>query len=466
MPIGVFAAQETTTITFEEALEMALDEMLELRDMDIALRNLQETRREANAQVRRMENGEFRRELLQDLRRDLVALENEIGNLQIMQRGIDAGMQGMLGELTGNPAVDTEIMNDIMSMMMQSAGLDLGIIQMQAGRDAISEGIRNLEDDDTFREATREARHGVNHLDRMLEQLEMGQDQIRLALEFGLRSILIVDMELAMFIEYTEANLALAEQRINNMATLYELGMVSSRDITTAQNGLQTGRMHLDGMRRDQQTLRQSINSLLGQPLNQEIIIQLDIGIPQLPANFADQAETMATTVFSVAVLEMALDNAEDARWAYTGNRREIRITDADRRRAYPTTSRTQGNTINRTEAQEAEILRLRNRIELQENVERAEVELSQAIRSVEADIIRAYTEFTGLEAQMEGLNRNLVIARAELETVRINYNLGLTTQIALDEAELSILEIEQSITRLYNQMWQLAFRLENPDLL
>ena len=157
--------------------------------------------------------------------------------------------------------------------------------------------------------------------------------------------------------------------------------------------------------------------------------------------------------------------SARDARWVHTGHNRNITISASDRRRAFP---ETRPNTAppQRTEQEERDLERLRNRINTQEAVERSETALAQALRSTEAAILRAYTEFTSLYAQLRGHMLDLALAYENLEIVRIHYSLGQATQMAVDEAYMAVFRVEQSIERVINQKWLLAFRLENPSLL
>ena len=112
------------------------------------------------------------------------------------------------------------------------------------------------------------------------------------------------------------------------------------------------------------------------------------------------------------------------------------------------------------------DILTSRNRIALQDAVDLAVLRKEQAVRTMEAAMFRGYLDLEGLFGLEAILRLNLSQARTALGVVQSNVQLGYVTHLDVEAARLVILRIEQDIELVLNNIWILAFMLENPSLL
>ncbi|MCL2377440.1 MAG: hypothetical protein FWC76_08630, partial [Defluviitaleaceae bacterium] len=225
--------------------------------------------------------------------------------------------------------------------------------------------------------------------------------------------------------------------------------------LNTARHQLTQANAQLDSLFRHQVVAMQNLNHMLGLPLSNDTAITLNRTYASPPSNVEQHIAREVPQSINIRQLELDVASAIGARRVYTNSNAEINITDNDRHRAL-TTAAASHNTI----------ASLRNRIALQDTVDRARTGLEQAERNMSAAIHRAHTNYTGLVAQEASLQRDLTQAQAALEAVVINFELGYATQLEVDRANLAILAIQQDIERVLNDMWIQAFILENPSLL
>jgi hypothetical protein len=162
----------------------------------------------------------------------------------------------------------------------------------------------------------------------------------------------------------------------------------------------------------------------------------------------------------SIRYAQMEFDRALGARWAYTGNQQNIRITENERRRALNVTGT--GNNIEYRDNTDS-IFNLRNRIALQDAVDRAVIGREQAMRSMEATIYRGLADLDELFDMETSLQRDLTQAQSALTIATANFDLGRITQLDVDAARLAVSAIEQRIDAVCNSVWILVFMLENP---
>jgi len=463
----IFAAQNLhppASLTIEQALQLALDNALLFQDINAAQTQMQMQHRDLRNDVNRLESGNFRAETVRDMREELLVLEEAIFTARrqqlMLESAVDASVQQVLGGLVhaGNEEADF-FLNQALSQAMSSTagvqGLTNEIAMMEIQRSIIFTEISNLQDETQFRALVREARHGLDELERQMENLALQQDMVALNMENVLRGILADMSGLEMMIEATQAELALAEFNMTLTELRYKLGMISSMDVSNAHHQLAQARDHLNTLSRHQVIAMQNLNHMLGLPLSEDTVITFDRGHSNPISNIEQHiAQTVPQTI-NVQQLELDLASAIGARRVYTNSNAEIRITEHDRRRALTTVAGSHNN-----------IATLRNRITLQDAVDRARTGLEQAERSTAAAMHRAHTNFTSLVAQEAALQRDLTQAQANLNATIINFELGYVTQFDIDRIALTILVIQQDIERVLNDMWIQVFVLENPSLL
>ena len=456
--------ENIVAIPYNQAVHMAQSGMLFSHDIDTQINNIQMLHRDLRDEISRLEAGTFNQNRINTLRDELTDLNERLSATMMSQinmgQSIEFSMQHFLDGLAniGGEGTDAFIGEALQSVMaataaMYGTGSDIAMIQMQ--QMAIAEEIQRLQNETGLRNILREARNSLNELVRQIDRLHLHQKQAELAMELVLRGLIADLADLDLQIAAMEARLVLEEENQRRLALSYKLGIVSRHDFNTAENNLAQSHAQLAELMRNQNALRQNLNYLLKLPLSQPTVITFNPQLPILPQNLAGRITETTLQSPAIRLLQLDLDSAMGARRVYTNNDNDINISAGDRQRAVNNVANNNNN-----------IAAIRNRIALQDAVERAELGLEQAVRSMEAALQRAYTDFEGLNALESTLRRELIQAEAALEVAATSFELGQVTRLDVEEAHLTILFIEQDIERVINQKWVMAFMLEHPSLL
>ena len=453
-----------TAIPYNQALQMSQTRMISSRDISTQINNIQMLHRDLRDEISRLEAGTFNRDRIDILRNELTEL-NELLSVAMMQQfdaqnSIDISMQHLIGGLANVGEEDSnvflgEALQSVTASMATMQGVSGDIAMMQIRQAAITEEIQRLQNITGLASILREARNSLNELERQIDRLHLHQEQAELAMEFVLRSIIADMTEQTLQISAMEAELALAEENQRRLALSYQLGFISRHDFNTSEHNFAQNQAQLESLIRSHHISRQNLNYLLGLPLSQPTVITFNRHLPQIPQNPAARIMETVSQSPTIKQLQIDVDSAMGARRAYTGNDRNINISENDRQRAIGSAANDNNN-----------IAAIRNRIALQDAVERAELELAQTLRTMEASLHRAYTDFEGLVAQAATLRRELTQAQAVLDAATTSFELGRVARMEVDMAQLTILRVEQDLERVLNQKWVLGFTLENPGLL
>lgn len=113
------------------------------------------------------------------------------------------------------------------------------------------------------------------------------------------------------------------------ITAVLEMGM------NAASPNLTQGRAQLDALLRGKETIGQNLNYILGQPLDQDTVIEVENELPELPKNLSDYIEAMVNQTHQVRFVQLELDRALNARWVYSDNYLNLIITKSDRRRVF-----------------------------------------------------------------------------------------------------------------------------------
>jgi len=346
--------------------------------------------------------------------------------------------------------------------------IDNTIRETQVQRHNLSYAVRHLRntsgDSVGSGRPSREAQRNLNEFDRNMQYLRLQQEQARLVAEFNLRRIIVAMAEQNMLLEVYKTELVLAGDSYRRMSIMSGFGLVSDRDLSVARYRFAGHHTRLDEHQRRQENTKQELNILLGQPLNQNTIITSSIVLPGLPGDLTHHIHTLVRQAPSIQMLQAEVDSALDARWVYTGDNRNIIISTRDRQRAWAE-ERPRGYTGPQHTPTE-EILQLRNRLALQEAVERTIFERDRAMQALEAAIRQGFNDYAGLLDRADILDTQLTQTKAALETILFEYELGLVAQYEVEYARLASIRAGHNIEILNMQKWILSFRLENPSLL
>jgi len=323
-------------------------------------------------------------------------------------------------------------------------------------RNRLLERERNtgISADSDIRRTNRAALHNLNKLERQIEYLHLQQQHTKLVVELMLREAIINLIDISLHIDVLREEHSLAEENLRRVILLHELGFVSTRELREAEHDLVQRYVGLEEFTRSYYIARQDLNHLLGQPILQYTKIELERVLAEIPQDLTPYIDKIILESITIRQSQLELDTAVGERWIYTGNNNDIRISESDRRRA-------------RTSIyNDPDITRIRNRIALQDNVERVILGHEQTMRTVEAAIYRGFADMEGLLALEAAHGRDLSQAHASLDIVIFNYRLGYYTWLDVAEAHLAVLQAEHNIEGIHNRMWVLSFMLDNPSLL
>lgn len=442
-------------ITLDHALNLAISEMLAVQDLDDVIRTMRMQERDLRDQLRRLERGDAGNEAMNALGGALLELDMAIAMAGTAQQGIsqqiDASLQAVVDSALASLPVDGHV-QAMMAGLTSSQTLNTQIAGMQSQRNTIINEMNSL--NNMLRGSIDDLRLAVNEIERQIENLRLHQEIIEVSMDYALRNILVILYEIDMGIEILELNMELADDRLHHATASYQVGFISTNDLLAIEHGILQGQTQLADLKRSRETIIQNINHMLGMPFSQNTIITFDIDIPETPEITNRHIERQIADTQTIRQLQFAVDSAKAERRAYTGNDRDIFISASDRRRALEPA----GNDTN--------IRSIRERIALQDAVDRAIQERNTAIRTMEFTIRQAYRDLDALSSQLDAQHRNLSQAQTSFNTAYANYSVGRITLLELEQARIAVTTAEQGIERIYNQKWLLAFTLANPILL
>jgi len=323
-------------------------------------------------------------------------------------------------------------------------------------RNRMLEHDRNsgLSADSHIRRSNREILHNLNEFERDIERLRLNRQQAGFEVEQMLRDAIVNVSDIDLRIDVLREELSFAEENLHRIILFHELGFISIQELRDADHDLAQGYTRLDELIRNRYVARQRLNYLLGQPLFQYTVVTFERELTDFSQSVAQLIDNVIYDSPPIHQSQLELDTALGERWIYTGNNNDIRISESERRRA-------------RTSVYSGpDITKIRNRISLQDTVERAVLGHEQAIRTMEVAFYRGLTEMEGLLALELAHRQDLAQAQASLDIVHINFDLGHATRLDMAEARLVIFQVEQSIEGILNRMWALSFMLDNPSLL
>jgi hypothetical protein len=450
--INIFADEsEILVVSFDEALEMILDDMLVLRDLDIAIRDVEIVHRDLQDVVRRLETGRFQTEMIIELRDALNAVENEIAAAnEISNRQMAENMQNIVG-------ADPNMFGETMFTAMISSGAATGQgIMLEMTRAPLRAQIDLWRDHEFVADFRTEMRRNLNHINRQIENLRLNQKIISVNTESVLRGILVGIDELKIGIESMEANLGLAESNIRRMTVAHQVGVFSAHELQSMRHGLLQGQTQLNELKRNLASLYQSLNNLLGLPLDKEVVIEFEREIPEIPEFLDAHIARVIHGAPTIRQLQLDIDFARAQRRAVTENDLDIVITPSQHTRAFGPNA----------DSECEDVIEIRERVALQEAVERAVTAREQAMRAMDSAIRKAYDDLNALVVQEEAQIRNVEHASAALIVADTNLLVGRITQFDVDQAVVAVMTAEQGLKSIKNRKWILGFQLENPILL
>ena len=447
------------TISLDQAVQFVIEDMLSVQDLDTAITNMQMQYTDLRDQLRNLERGDSRNDAISALVQGINDLTMSITTAQLNQtaanQSVERNMNGLANLFTTPGAEEqaTQALQLVLSGSAAAANAAAPIPTLEAQRNSLVNELSVWQNEDTFRDMVDDMRRSVNELGRHLESLRLNMELTEVSMAHVVRSLAAASAELDMAIDTFESSLALQEANLRRMTLSYEVGFISAHNLRQMEHGLAQGYTQLDDLLRSQEGLIQSLNHMMGQPLSQNTVVEFERTMPTIPADIDAHIAALIPTTPSIRQAQFAIDNARAERRAYTGHDRDIRISAADRRQAMNV-------------ADTDRIVELRNRIALQDAVDRAIQGREMAVRNMEADLRTGFSNLSGLIAQTEAQERELELAESNLRVAEANFAAGRVTRFDVDQAQLAADSAQQGLEGVLNQMWILGFQLQNPSLL
>ncbi|MCL2456625.1 MAG: TolC family protein [Defluviitaleaceae bacterium] len=449
---------EILVLSFEEALEMALDEMLVLRDLEIAIRDVEIMHRDLDDVVKRLRSGAFQRKIIDELREKIRDIEYD---MEAMNQNITAQMFENTAAVRSVAGVanDPELggMFDMaMFGALQSSGMMMGgAMSFGMASAQISAQIENWRDTEFVDDFRDDMVRNLNQIERQIKSLRLNQKVISVSMESALRNILVGIDELEAAIFAMRENLELMEKNILRMTVAHRVGMISANDLNAMRHGFSQAQSQSLELDRNLNSLLQNLNQMLGLPIETEILIEYEREVPEIPEDFDKHIADAVENSPSIRQLQFDIDFARAQRRANTGNDADIQISAAQRTRAFGP----------HADSENDDVKKIRERAALQEAVERAITAREQAKRTLSTMLRQNYDNLNALHAQEEILLGALEQAQSALAAAEANFTAGRVTQFDVEQTKLAVANAARAVESLTNRKWILGFEIENPVL-
>ena len=253
----------------------------------------------------------------------------------------------------------------------------------------------------------------LNSLSTQQRNLRLSKDLTKLSIEAGVKGEMTTISTLENNYELAKDSLELAVQQLSQKSTMYRLGMIGKVDYDKAVKDVQSQREQLKQL---EMTIEQEYNSfkkLLG--LNKDEKLEIEYEIEYEPIEtVTDMAGFVNTKIKSDLGLKVESENVKASAFGLD---------------LYISTGRSS------TDYDKQEL-----------DVKTAERNYAENVKAKENSIINAYIGLQNTETERKVLENNLAQAKADLETARINYEVGNITKLQYDSANMAVKQAEFAI--------------------
>jgi len=451
---------QVVVISYENALTMALRDMLPIRGADAIIRQVQNQRDDLRDHITRLERNQTTqemRDIIDDLHDELWSLEMYIMDATIfqnrMQEGADIALQSFIYALSNHNYVDGDMLEAAIGAMVAAQTIGGTIATMEDGRTFLWAEINNIHSHNRPYQHVIDGNHrNLSEMDRQMQGMRLQQEFELIMQEHTLRVAIITVEELIMAVEIMENGIALAEEGLNQLRVMHSLGRVGIHELHTAEQELSQSRMEQLELILYRNSAQQFLNHLLGQPLSQNTIVSFQRELPEFPENRSRHVTRVVAETQAIQQIELNVLSARYALRSFNDMREgEIRRNQ---------------NANRRGETDRTRIDNDRTRDALRESYNMAVESRDQAIRAMEAAMLHGYNELERLINRLEIQNIALAAAQTHLTITQANLDLGRGTAHEIEQARFNVFLAAQAIETTLNQKWLLAFTLENPSLM
>jgi len=333
LPLLPFFGQQTqaransnvVVLTYDEALQMALRDLLPVIDAETLIERAQDRRNVLEEELEQLEQGWWMNESVIAIHDELWRLDWQLQNAEITQAQLQESIDLILMEIFANlPLLGVDGVAVALSHAFQLAihgvigvqGLSNEITLLELRRLNLLDALWDVNSEDMITGITED----ITNVDRQIQDLRLQQERLKQVRELSLRRVLIdlCDATSSMYIAQT--HLALLENNLRRANIRYELGMSSVSEVRILERNLAQARLDLEVLRVSRDVAQENLNHLLGVSRLQLTSVEFDRELHIVPTDVERFIEDTVLLSPSIRQLQLVVDEAEDARQSYIGD--------------------------------------------------------------------------------------------------------------------------------------------------
>ena len=383
MIFGMFASNLTDDfgdrvyIPYNRAVEMVSIDLVELWDIEEARRIQTEIWDELENEIRDISSGLWLENAINELANEFWEVEFWLQNANnaryVSRNEIEILMEMMImGFAIGDASLAPDMaaaLQGTVDRMIHLNQLGPAIINAEHRSQMILNEIEYLRYGfltDIILRDNRERQREIRRTQQILRYMEEDLRNTRINL---LRQTISTIGSIRSAIIITEERLSFQELTLERITTEYSFGVVSRVMKREAESAITRTRFDLNELRFAYQNGIILLNLILGEPLNQYTVIEIEKDFQEMPEDITMYAAVEVSDKPRIRILQIAVDRAEES---------------------YNTAGRANQNNRNNDE--------VRQRLEeTRRTLQRAELELQQAKTEEEASIRQRYVELASL---------------------------------------------------------------------
>lgn len=274
--------------------------------------------------------------------------------------------------------------------------------------------------------------NAANSLNTQQKTLRVTEELTKVSIEAGVKGEMTTITTLEKNYELAKQSLELAKQQVTQKGTMYRLGMLSWNDYEKAMKDVDTQEEQLKQLEMSINQEYNSFKKLLG--LNADEDFKIEYEVEYEPIEKVSDMDFFVNNKISTDLgLKIEKENAESSAFGLnlfvdTGN-----VTDYDKQKL---------------------------------DVENAQRNYAESVKAKENSIRNAYIGLQNMESQRAVIENQITQAKADLETAKINYEVGNITKIQYDAAELAVTKAETELVQNTLTHDMNKFMLDNTCLL
>ncbi|MBS4959804.1 MAG: TolC family protein [Clostridiales bacterium] len=276
------------------------------------------------------------------------------------------------------------------------------------------------------------ALNSINSLDTNLQNSKYNKEIIEISTEYMVKNYFIQIKKAEDQLELAKQSLSVAEESYEQSRVKNELGMLSDVDLATAKDKLEQSKKAVESLELSIQSLYVGLNNLLGFDTAERYTIEYTADTE--PVSVEAGIESYVTRKLSTdPYIKIQEANAESAKFGVNAY-------------AYDGAS----------ESYMSKEVKMKT----------AERTLKDTSDSMREKIRSTYNSLQQLEANRISLETALSTAQRNYDTAKKNFEIGNTTQLAVDQAALAVKQAETNILTNDFNYDTAKFTFENPSML